>query len=125
MTNCLDFYRCDICGNIVQVLHSGEGDLVCCGQPMIYLQPQTTADEKKEKHVPIFINENLVQVGTELHPMIKEHHIEFIEAVSPDRKNIQIKFLDIEQLPQMNLNQVEYNKLFEYCNLHGLWIGGE
>lgn len=123
MTDCLDFYRCDICGNIVQVFHAGAGELVCCGKPMNHLHPQTIIDEKKEKHVPIFINDDLIQVGTELHPMSEEHHIEFIEAVSADRKNIQIKLLDIDQPPQMFVSQREYSKLFEYCNLHGLWAG--
>ena len=122
MTNHLEFYRCEICGNIVQVMHTGAGELVCCGKPMTLLKPNTKENEKQEKHVPVF-TENKIQVGAVLHPMLEEHHIEFIQAISDDKKQILTKFLDINNEPQMSLSKNSYTTATEYCNLHGLWQG--
>ena len=124
MTNHLEFYRCEICGNIVQVMHTGAGELVCCGKPMTLLQPYTLADEKQEKHVPVFI-ENKIQVGSVLHPMLEEHHIEFIQAVSDDKKQFLTRFLDANDEPQITLGETQYTSATEYCNLHGLWQGNK
>ncbi len=126
MTVRLELYRCEICGNIVQVMHEGADSLVCCGKPMIKLEPHGIEEEKKEKHVPIFTNENEIQVGSELHPMIEEHHIEFIQAISNDKKHIETKFLDIGEEPKMKLcNNESHNCSIEYCNIHGLWKGSK
>lgn len=124
MTNHLEFYRCEICGNIVQVMHHGAGELVCCGKPMTLLEPHTLADEKHEKHVPVFI-ENKIQVGSVPHPMTQEHHIEFIQGISDDKKQILTKFLDVNDEPQMSLSENSYTTATEYCNLHGLWQGSK
>lgn len=123
MTNHLEFYRCEICGNIVQIMHKGDGELVCCGKPMTLLTVHAKEDEKQEKHVPVFID-NGVKVGSAPHPMMEEHYIEFIESISPDKKDIRIKFLSPCSEPKMNINpDADYSTALEYCNIHGLWIG--
>ena len=124
MTNHLELYRCEICGNIVQVMHASNGELVCCGKPMTLLIAHPKEDEKQEKHVPVFINNNVIQVGSIPHPMLEEHHIEFIETMTDDKKHVQIKFLNINDDPQMNINENNhYNMAIEYCNIHGIWQG--
>ncbi|MBR1425586.1 desulfoferrodoxin FeS4 iron-binding domain-containing protein [bacterium] len=120
MTECLELYRCEICGNIVQVMHKGADALVCCGKPMDKLIQHGIEEEKQEKHVPVFLNEREIQVGSEPHPMLEEHHIEFIQAVSDDKKHVYTKFLDIADEPKMKLNN-DYKQAIEYCNIHGLW----
>ena len=70
MVERLDFYKCEVCGTIVQVFHRGDGELVCCGHPMKYIQYYKTQDELKEKHVPVFVDENKIQVGSMPHPMV-------------------------------------------------------
>ena len=123
MTNHLEFYRCAVCGNIVQVMHTGEGELVCCERPMTLLKPYSKEDEKQEKHVPVFI-ENKIQVGSEPHPMSEEHHIDFIQTVSENKKTVKTTFLSINQAPETEINiDNNYNFALEYCNIHGLWYG--
>ena len=82
----LDLYRCEICGNLVELIIPGGGELVCCGQPMQKVNGQNKEDAIFEKHIPIFIkNENNgdeVRVGEVLHPMTDEHYIMFIETIS-------------------------------------------
>ena len=125
MTNRLELYRCEICGNIVQVMHPGMGELVCCGKPMSLLKPYTKENEKQEKHVPVFM-ENKIQVGSVLHPMTEEHHIEFIQTITDDKKSVQTKFLVANENPEMiSDNQCEHNTALEYCNRHGLWQGNK
>jgi len=80
-------YKCDVCGNIVEMLHTGDGDLVCCGQNMV-LQEENTVDAVKERHVPVIEKSKggvLVKVGSVEHPMIDTHYIEWIE-VHTDKK---------------------------------------
>ncbi|HCB11430.1 MAG TPA: desulfoferrodoxin [Cyanobacteria bacterium UBA11991] len=122
MTEKFEFYRCEICGNIVQVLHSGAGSLVCCGKPMTLLTAQTIENENKEKHVPVLIDDNTVQVGSVPHPMTKEHHIEFIETMSEDKKVLSLHFLEPEETPNAQISE-PFDTMYEYCNLHGLWCG--
>ena len=122
MTKKLELYRCEICGNIVQVMHESNGELVCCGKPMTLLIAHPKEDEKQEKHVPVFINDNEIQVGSIPHPMSEEHHIEFIETISENKQDVKIKFLNISDEPKMEINSNNnYNLAIEYCNLHGLW----
>ena len=120
MTQHLELYRCTICGNLVQVLQNGNGELVCCGQPMELLNAHTTAEEKQEKHVPVIEN-NKVKIGSEPHPMINEHYIQFIQAMSDDNKEIHTKFLSPNEAPEMDIAENKYSKAIEYCNIHGLW----
>ena len=90
-----EIYKCATCGNVVEVLHCGEGELVCCGKPMM-LMTENTSDGAKEKHVPVV--EKIeggykVTVGSIDHPMSEEHYIQFVETVSEDKNNVHIKYL--------------------------------
>ena len=121
-------YKCNICGNVVQILVNGHGELVCCGESMEKIEPKTQEENITEKHVPIFINsENNsteIRVGEVLHPMLPEHYIMFIETVSDDENSINIKFLHPDDEPKMFIkNKYKINKALEYCNIHGLWEG--
>ena len=81
MTKLLEIYKCERCGNIVEVVHAGAGKLVCCGEPMV-LQVENTVDASREKHVPVVEksgNTVTVTVGSEIHPMVEKHYIEWIE----------------------------------------------
>lgn len=124
----LDLYRCEICGNIVQVLFVGGGELVCCGEPMKKIEIQTRENAMLEKHVPIFMKDengnDEIRVGEILHPMTQEHYIMLIEAISEDKNFVQIKFLSPEEEPKMSLCS-QTNKMIarELCNIHGLWEG--
>lgn len=127
MTTKLQFYKCDICGNIAQILHAGEGEIVCCGQVMRLLETKNE-EQMAEKHIPVFLKDEceteFIQVGSVLHPMVHEHYIEFIETVSEDNTCVHIKFLHPAEEPKMILNKPEnVNKAYEYCNIHGLWEG--
>jgi len=122
MTQLRQIYKCNICGNIVEVLHAGQGELVCCGQPMI-LQQENTVDASKEKHVPV-IEKNeqgvIVKIGSEPHPMTEEHYIEWIEIST--EKGSSKKFLKPGDKPEALFPvKAENIKARAYCNLHGLW----
>ena len=115
------FYRCEICGNIVALLKNGGGTLTCCGQAMTKLEPNTT-DGAKEKHVPVITRENgkiNVAVGSTLHPMLPEHHIEWIALVTGDKT--EIVYLKPGMEPKAEFAEVKSGTVYEYCNLHGLW----
>ena len=117
-----EVYKCSICGNIVEVIHGGDGSLVCCGQPMSLLRENTT-DAAVEKHVPTLEKKDggwQVNVGSVDHPMTAEHYIEWIELIVG------------ETVYRQNLNPGEKPAAFfpcpadkvtarAYCNLHGLW----
>ena len=115
------FYRCEICGNIVALLKNGGGTLTCCGQAMTKLEPNST-DGAKEKHVPVITRENgkiKVAVGSTLHPMLPEHHIEWI-ALDTGEKT-EIVYLKPGMEPKAEFTNVSSGTVYEYCNLHGLW----
>lgn len=117
-----EVYKCEVCGNIVWMLHGGDGDLVCCGEEM-KLMPPRTAEMALEKHVPIL--EKIeggyrVTVGSTLHPMTEEHYIEWISLCTENQVHFQ--FLKPNQEPHVDfLIEGEPVFLYEYCNLHGLW----
>ena len=93
MTEKLEIYKCELCGNLVEVILSGAGELVCCGQPM-KLQVANTTDAATEKHVPIFVkkdDELEIRIGSAPHPKLEEHYITFIEAISKDKRYIKRK----------------------------------
>jgi len=122
MAKKLEIYKCDICGNIVEVLHGGQGTLVCCGQDMT-LQVENTVDAAKEKHVPVIQKVDggyKVLVGTVPHPMEEKHYIEWIELIADGTAYRQ--FLNPGDTPEaifkVDAAQVSAR---EYCNLHGLW----
>lgn len=116
-------YKCEICGNMVEVVHEGGGELVCCGQPMKELKANST-DAANEKHVPVIEKTDtgiIVKVGSVDHPMEDKHHIEWIEVINGPW--IQRKFLKPGEKPHAEF-YVPYNEDLvarEFCNLHGLW----
>ena len=118
----LEVYKCEICGNIVEVTHGGQGELVCCGEPMKKLTENTT-DAAQEKHVPVIEAVDggfTVTVGSVEHPMTDEHYIEWIELQADGKAYRQ--FLNPGEKPQATF-QVAADTVSarEYCNLHGLW----
>jgi len=124
MAEYLQVYKCDACGNIVEVLHAGEGELVCCGAPM-KLMVENTVDAAKEKHVPVIekIDGGIkVSVGSVAHPMEEKHFIEWIEVIADGKAYRQ--FLCPGEAPVAEF-KVQADKITarEYCNLHGLWKG--
>ena len=130
MTQQNQIYKCEVCGNIVEVLHTGAGELVCCGQPM-KLMSENTQDAAIEKHVPVIeeVPANvcqgkdgvIVKVGEITHPMDKEHYIEWIEIITQDGKRGK-KFLKPGDKPQVEFHtRKKVVGARAYCNLHGLW----
>lgn len=124
--NKLDLYKCEICGNIVEIVINGGGELVCCGKPMTKLEAKNEEQSVMEKHVPILLknenNETEIRVGEVLHPMINEHYIMFIESISKDNNEIKRKYLYPNEEPKM-LTHKSSEEIYarEYCNIHGLW----
>ena len=115
-------YKCDVCGNIVEVNHVGGGTLVCCGQPMRLLD-ENTVDAAKEKHVPVVEKTAggfTVKVGSVAHPMEEKHWIQWIEVLADDRLVRQhLKpGAKPEALFPIQADQVTARA---YCNLHGHW----
>jgi superoxide reductase len=123
MTKVREIYKCNICGNIVEVLHSGVGELVCCGEPM-ELMNEKTEDSSVEKHVPYIEKTGdgvLVKVGqNQDHPMEEKHYIEWIQIIADGVAYR--KFLKPSDKPQA-MFQIKADKIEarEYCNIHGLW----
>jgi superoxide reductase len=122
MAEQLEVYKCDACGNIVEVLHGGAGELVCCGEAM-KLFVENTVDAAKEKHVPEIektADGFKVKVGSVAHPMEAKHYIEWIEVIAGGKTYRQ--FLKPGEEPEatfcIDADQITAR---EYCNLHGLW----
>ena len=121
-TKRLEIYKCTICGNIVEVIHEGEGELVCCGQPMNHLV-ENSVDAAKEKHVPVVekaAGGYKVTVGSVPHPMEEKHFIEWVELIADGKAYRQ--FLSPGGAPEAFF-AVEGDDISvrEHCNLHGLW----
>ncbi len=125
MTELKQVYKCQVCGNIVEVLHNAGGTLVCCGQEMKLLE-EKTQDEGQEKHLPVIKvakDEVSVKVGSVQHPMDNNHFIEWIELVVNDhacrqKLNPGDKPEAIFKIATKNIKKI-YAR--EYCNVHGLW----
>lgn len=122
MTKKLEIYKCNECGNMVEVIHEGKGELVCCGQPM-KLITENTVDAAKEKHVPVIektADGIKVKVGSVAHPMEEKHYIEWIEIIVDGK--VYRQFLKPGDTPEA-LFKVDGSQVTarEYCNLHGLW----
>ena len=122
VTEVLQVYKCMICGNIVEVLHAGRGQLVCCGQPMRLMEVKK-AEEGKEKHLPVVEKADgkvTVKVGSVAHPMEENHYIEWIEIVADG-------FVYRKQLKPGDKPEAEFGIDVDkvtaraYCNVHGLW----
>ncbi|MFO7728025.1 MAG: desulfoferrodoxin [Desulfonatronovibrio sp.] len=122
MAELLEIYKCEVCGNIVEIVHGGKGELVCCDQPM-KLFTENTVDAAKEKHVPVIEKTSegyKVRIGSVDHPMEEKHYIEWIELIA-DGKTYR-EFLKPGQSPKAEFCvQAEKITAREYCNIHGLW----
>ena len=117
-----EVYKCELCGNIVEMLHGGPGALTCCNQKMV-LQTENTVDAAQEKHVPVIeigADSITVKVGSVAHPMADEHYIEWIELIADGkfyRQNLQPG-----SAPQATFPLIAQKVTArEYCNLHGHW----
>ena len=130
MTKKNKIYKCNICGNIIEILHSGTGELVCCGEPMNLLE-EKTQEEGKEKHLPVIkkLPENVckgsdgykIKIGDVSHPMEENHHIEWIEVKTEDGK-IGKKYLQPNNSIEVEFyTKKEITEVRVYCNVHGLW----
>jgi superoxide reductase len=122
MAERLQVYKCDKCGNIVELYVAGGGELVCCGEPM-KLQSENTVDAAQEKHVPVI--EKIeggykVKVGSVAHPMEEKHYIQWIELIAGDKAYTE--FLKPGQAPEA-VFKIEADSVTarEYCNVHGHW----
>ncbi len=124
MTKVGEIYKCEVCGNIVEVLHAGAGELVCCGQPMKNMVAGTT-DGAAEKHVPVIEKVEggyKVKVGSVAHPMTEAHFIEWIELICNKCGKVQRKYLKPGDAPEaVFASDSDSVTAREYCNLHGLW----
>ncbi|HUW20739.1 MAG TPA: desulfoferrodoxin [Sedimentisphaerales bacterium] len=124
MAQKLEVYKCTACGNIVEVLHGGAGDLVCCGEPMKGMT-ENTVDAAREKHVPVIEKVDggfKVKVGSVAHPMEEKHYIEWIELLANGKAYR--RFLEPGMKPEAVFDvQAKSVSAREYCNLHGLWKG--
>ncbi len=123
MTQLREVYRCDLCGNVIEIVNEGEPALVCCNQPMQKLEAKTE-DQGQEKHVPVIEKEEhgiRVKVGTVEHPMEEKHYIKFIEVLTKD------KVLRAELKPGEKpeacfcVCQDDVIAAREYCTVHSLW----
>lgn len=124
MTELRQVYKCELCGNMVEVVHASGGTLTCCKQPM-KLMVENTTDAAKEKHVPVIEKVEggvIVKVGSVEHPMLETHYIEWIELHTVNK--VYRKFLKPGEKPEA-LFEVDEEVLYarEYCNLHGVWRG--
>lgn len=125
MTELRQVYRCNVCGNIVEVLHAGVGELVCCGQPMELLK-EKTIDQGSEKHVPVIEKTSTgfrVKIGAVPHPMEDKHYIEWVQLIAD---NVACrKLLKPGDKPEAEFNlKADKVTAREYCNIHGLWASG-
>jgi len=126
MVELLQVYRCEVCGNIVELINVGGGTLVCCGQPMKLLAANST-DAAKEKQVPVIektADGYKVSVGSAPHPMEPDHYIQWIELIASEGADTIVyrKHLKPGDKPEaffaVKAPKVEAR---EYCNKHGLW----
>lgn len=122
MAKIFEIYKCDLCGNIVETVQTGGGNLVCCGQNMELLA-ENTVDAATEKHVPVIERSNgtvTVKVGSVAHPMEDAHYIQWIELLADGKSYTQ--FLNPGDAPEAKFNvDADTISVREYCNLHGHW----
>lgn len=132
----LGIYKCKVCGNVVQVLLEGEGELICCGEEMELLEAKHEENEMGEMHVPEIetVHEGCESgVCTEVkyvsvlkHPMTNEHYIQFAEVYNTDRNELRIKFFKPDETVKYNITGLEGELIaLELCNIHGLWRNKE
>lgn len=116
-------YKCEVCGNIVQIVHAGVGTLVCCNKSMRLLE-EKNKDEGAEKHVPVIEKTDtgiMVKVGSISHPMEENHYIEWIEVQVGD--TVYRQHLSPGQAPEAKFIIKSDEKIIahEFCTVHGLW----
>lgn len=129
MTNRFELYKCNICGNLIEILLSGDGHPVCCGKEMERIEAKndtTNAPALTEKHTPFTEHQDLssgTTVTVRNHPMEDEHYIMFIQAISKDKKESKIKFFSPSDTVSMKTD-IDYNGMDtrSYCNIHGLYV---
>ncbi|MCG8571952.1 MAG: desulfoferrodoxin [Spirochaetes bacterium] len=117
-----EVYKCELCGNIIEVLHGGQGELVCCGEAMKLLD-EKTADKTTEKHVPVIEtidNGYKVTVGSTLHPMTDDHYIEWIELMADGVSYKKYLKPGDQPVAEFCVKAAQVSAR-EYCNVHGLW----
>ncbi len=120
----MEFYRCEHCGNIITYIKDSGVKVVCCGEPMKLIVPNST-DAAGEKHVPVIeVNgkEVVVKIGSVAHPMAAEHHIEWV--VLETKEGRQRKALTVDGAPEVKFTITDTDEVvnaYAYCNLHGLW----
>lgn len=122
MKSTVAFYKCEKCGNIVELIKDAGVPVVCCGENMTKLEAQT-ADQATEKHVPVATREGdkiNVVVGSTLHPMLDAHYIEWI-AVVTDNGIERINLLPGDEPKAIFAGKEGSVDVYEYCNIHGLW----
>ncbi|MBQ2134237.1 MAG: desulfoferrodoxin [Phascolarctobacterium sp.] len=119
------FFVCKHCGNMIGLLHDAGVPMMCCGEKMVELVPNTT-DAAQEKHVPVATvegNKVVVNVGSVDHPMLDEHWIQWVYLETD--KGGHRKVLNPGEKPNVVFALTEDEKplaVYEYCNLHGLWV---
>ncbi len=122
----MQVYKCDICGNTIDIAHVGGGELVCCNQPMTLME-EKSADQGLEKHLPVIEKADKrlkIRVGSTAHPMEEKHFIEWIETVTEDA--VSRKYLKPGDQPERSFcYKQDMLKVRAYCNLHGLWTQKE
>ena len=128
MTNKFELYRCNVCGNVIEILISGDGHPVCCGEEMEKLEVKNDMQNSgmlTEKHSPKIETdeEGRTVVTVSNHPMDKEHYIMFVQAVSKDKNEIKTKFFYPSESVKMkacfNPNEMSARS---YCNIHGVYV---
>ena len=116
------FYKCRHCGNVVEKVVDSRVPVVCCGEKMEELIPNTV-DASNEKHVPVVtrLDDDTIKVelGSVPHPMLPEHHISFI-YVETENGGIKVNLKDKPEAVICTCTETPV-AVYEYCNLHGLW----
>ena len=121
----LKFYLCETCKNVITKVYDSKVPVVCCGKPMNELVPGAV-DGALEKHVPAVTVDGKVirvQIGEVIHPMVAEHYIQFIALET--KNGFQIKQLKVGEEPKAEFVLTDGDEavaVYEYCNLHGLWV---
>jgi superoxide reductase len=122
MTDKLGIYKCNICGNVAEIVHTGAGSMSCCGAPMDQLK-ENSVDAAQEKHVPVVEKVEggfKVTVGSVAHPMTDDHYIEWIELIA--QESCYRRFLNPSETPEATFTVSADSVVARaHCNLHGLW----
>lgn len=119
----LEYYKCNICGNLFEIIDDSSVVPICCNEDMTRLEPNTT-EAKGEYHIPEYKLENnklTVKIGKEPHPMTNEHYIEFISIKTTRTEQKKYLTPNDEPIAVFELNDEKLENVYCYCNIHGLW----